>query len=50
METPEHCIDVLRTIRRTIGASEFVGVFNYGGMPLEERSAIRRYSPPECCG
>jgi alkanesulfonate monooxygenase SsuD/methylene tetrahydromethanopterin reductase-like flavin-dependent oxidoreductase (luciferase family) len=36
MGTPERCIEVLRKIRSTIDASEFVGVFKYGGMPLEE--------------
>lgn len=36
MGTPDHCIEVLRAIRRTIDASEFVGVFNYGGMPIDE--------------
>ena len=34
--TPDHCIEVLRKIRATLDADEFVGVFKYGGMPLEE--------------
>ncbi|HEY6418508.1 MAG TPA: hypothetical protein VIX59_05845, partial [Candidatus Binataceae bacterium] len=34
--TPERCIEVLRNIQNTMGASEFVGVFKYGGMPYEE--------------
>jgi len=36
MGTPDHCIEVLRKIRATLDASEFVGVFKYGGMPFEE--------------
>jgi len=36
MGTPDHCIEVLRKIRATLDADEFVGVFKYGGMPLEE--------------
>jgi alkanesulfonate monooxygenase SsuD/methylene tetrahydromethanopterin reductase-like flavin-dependent oxidoreductase (luciferase family) len=38
--TPERCIETLRTIASTMDAAEFVGVFKYGGMPLElaERS------------
>jgi alkanesulfonate monooxygenase SsuD/methylene tetrahydromethanopterin reductase-like flavin-dependent oxidoreductase (luciferase family) len=34
--TPERCIEVLRNIQNILGASEFVGVFKYGGMPYEE--------------
>jgi alkanesulfonate monooxygenase SsuD/methylene tetrahydromethanopterin reductase-like flavin-dependent oxidoreductase (luciferase family) len=34
--TPERCLEVLREIRKTVDAEEFVGVFSYGGMPLEE--------------
>jgi len=34
--TPERCLEVLREIRNTVDAEEFVGVFKYGGMPLEE--------------
>jgi len=34
--TPERCIEVLRNVQNTLGASEFVGVFKYGGMPYEE--------------
>jgi alkanesulfonate monooxygenase SsuD/methylene tetrahydromethanopterin reductase-like flavin-dependent oxidoreductase (luciferase family) len=34
--TPERCVETLRTIAQTMDAAEFVGVFKYGGMPLEE--------------
>jgi alkanesulfonate monooxygenase SsuD/methylene tetrahydromethanopterin reductase-like flavin-dependent oxidoreductase (luciferase family) len=34
--TPERCLEVLREIKQTVDAEEFVGVFKYGGMPLEE--------------
>ena len=34
--TPKRCIEVLSKIQDTMGASEFVGVFKYGGMPYEE--------------
>jgi alkanesulfonate monooxygenase SsuD/methylene tetrahydromethanopterin reductase-like flavin-dependent oxidoreductase (luciferase family) len=34
--TPERCLEVLREIKSTVDAEEFVGVFKYGGMPLEE--------------
>jgi alkanesulfonate monooxygenase SsuD/methylene tetrahydromethanopterin reductase-like flavin-dependent oxidoreductase (luciferase family) len=34
--TPERCIEVLRNVQNTLGASEFVGVFKYGGMPYDE--------------
>ncbi|MEZ5263597.1 MAG: LLM class flavin-dependent oxidoreductase [Acidimicrobiales bacterium] len=39
-DTPEQCIEKLRTIRATTDAAEFVGVFTYGDLPLElaERS------------
>jgi alkanesulfonate monooxygenase SsuD/methylene tetrahydromethanopterin reductase-like flavin-dependent oxidoreductase (luciferase family) len=33
--TPEKVIETLRTISETMDAVEFVGVFKYGGMPLE---------------
>ncbi len=38
--SPERCVETLRTIASTMDASEFVGIFKYGGMPLEvaERS------------
>jgi hypothetical protein len=38
--TPEQCVETLRTIASTMDASEFVGIFKYGGMPIElaERS------------
>jgi alkanesulfonate monooxygenase SsuD/methylene tetrahydromethanopterin reductase-like flavin-dependent oxidoreductase (luciferase family) len=34
--TPQRCIEVLRNVQNTLGASEFVGVFKYGGMPYDE--------------
>jgi alkanesulfonate monooxygenase SsuD/methylene tetrahydromethanopterin reductase-like flavin-dependent oxidoreductase (luciferase family) len=34
--TPERCVELLREIKHTVDAEEFVGVFKYGGMPLEE--------------
>jgi alkanesulfonate monooxygenase SsuD/methylene tetrahydromethanopterin reductase-like flavin-dependent oxidoreductase (luciferase family) len=34
--SPERCVEMLRTIASTMDAAEFVGVFKYGGMPLEE--------------
>ena len=34
--TPERCLEVLREIKRTVDADEFVGVFKYGGMPMDE--------------
>jgi hypothetical protein len=34
--TPERCIEILRTIASTMDAAEFVGIFKYGGMPVEE--------------
>jgi len=33
--TPERCVETLRTIASTMDAAEFVGIFKYGGMPLE---------------
>ena len=33
--TPERCIEALRNIQRTTGAAEFVGVFNYGDLPVD---------------
>ena len=33
--TPERCIESLRNIQRTTGAAEFVGVFNYGDLPVD---------------
>jgi alkanesulfonate monooxygenase SsuD/methylene tetrahydromethanopterin reductase-like flavin-dependent oxidoreductase (luciferase family) len=33
--TPERCIEALRNIQRTTGANEFVGVFNYGDLPVD---------------
>jgi alkanesulfonate monooxygenase SsuD/methylene tetrahydromethanopterin reductase-like flavin-dependent oxidoreductase (luciferase family) len=38
--TPEQCVDTLRTIAGAMDAAEFIGIFKYGGMPLElaERS------------
>jgi alkanesulfonate monooxygenase SsuD/methylene tetrahydromethanopterin reductase-like flavin-dependent oxidoreductase (luciferase family) len=34
--TPEQCVEALRTIASTMDAAECVGIFKYGGMPLEE--------------
>jgi alkanesulfonate monooxygenase SsuD/methylene tetrahydromethanopterin reductase-like flavin-dependent oxidoreductase (luciferase family) len=34
--SPERCVETLRTIASTMNAAEFVGIFKYGGMPLEE--------------
>jgi alkanesulfonate monooxygenase SsuD/methylene tetrahydromethanopterin reductase-like flavin-dependent oxidoreductase (luciferase family) len=38
--TPERCLETLRTIAAEMDAAEFIGIFKYGGMPLElaERS------------
>ncbi len=33
--TPEQCVETLRTIAATMDAAEFIGIFKYGGMPLE---------------
>ena len=33
--TPEQCVQKLKVIQDTTSASEFIGVFRYGGMPLE---------------
>lgn len=33
--TPEQCVETLRKIASTMDATEFVGIFKYGGMPLE---------------
>jgi alkanesulfonate monooxygenase SsuD/methylene tetrahydromethanopterin reductase-like flavin-dependent oxidoreductase (luciferase family) len=40
--TPERCVEILHTIRDTMDAAEFVGVFKYGGMPLEEAERSMR--------
>jgi hypothetical protein len=40
--TPERCLELLRTIRTTVDAEEFVGVFRAGGMPLEEAERSMR--------
>jgi len=34
--TPSRCLERLREIQRTTGAAELVGVFKYGGMPVEQ--------------
>ncbi|HXD89814.1 MAG TPA: LLM class flavin-dependent oxidoreductase [Candidatus Binataceae bacterium] len=34
--SPEKCVETLRTIATMMNAAEFVGVFKFGGMPLEE--------------
>jgi alkanesulfonate monooxygenase SsuD/methylene tetrahydromethanopterin reductase-like flavin-dependent oxidoreductase (luciferase family) len=34
--TPEQCVEMLRTVASVMDTAEFVGVFKYGGMPLEE--------------
>ena len=38
--TPEQCVEKMRDIHRRVGNDHFVGVFRYGGMPIElaERS------------
>jgi alkanesulfonate monooxygenase SsuD/methylene tetrahydromethanopterin reductase-like flavin-dependent oxidoreductase (luciferase family) len=40
--TPERCIESLRNIQRTTGASEFVGVFNYGDLPVDQAERSMR--------
>jgi alkanesulfonate monooxygenase SsuD/methylene tetrahydromethanopterin reductase-like flavin-dependent oxidoreductase (luciferase family) len=40
--TPEVCIEKLRTIRRTTDAGEFVGVFTFGDLPLDQAEASMR--------
>ena len=40
--TPEECIEKLKKIQRITNASEFVGVFRYGGMPIEKAEASMR--------
>lgn len=40
--TPEQCIEKLRAIQRTTSASEFIGVFKYGAMPLAEAERSMR--------
>ena len=37
--TPEQCIEKLFHIQRVKSASEFVGVFRYGGIPIEKAEA-----------
>jgi alkanesulfonate monooxygenase SsuD/methylene tetrahydromethanopterin reductase-like flavin-dependent oxidoreductase (luciferase family) len=34
--TPERCLEVLKNIRATVDAEEFVGIFRYGTIPHEE--------------
>jgi alkanesulfonate monooxygenase SsuD/methylene tetrahydromethanopterin reductase-like flavin-dependent oxidoreductase (luciferase family) len=34
--TPDQCVEALRNIASTMDAAEFIGIFKYGGMPLEE--------------
>ncbi|HKV54545.1 MAG TPA: LLM class flavin-dependent oxidoreductase [Candidatus Binataceae bacterium] len=34
--TPEQCVETLRSVAQTMDAAEFVGVFKFGGMPVEE--------------
>ncbi|HZP46456.1 MAG TPA: LLM class flavin-dependent oxidoreductase [Candidatus Binataceae bacterium] len=40
--SPERCVEMLRTIQSTMDAAEFVAVFKYGGMPLEEAERSMR--------
>ena len=40
--TPEQCIEKLRRIRATTDAAEFVGVFTYGDLPVEQAEASMR--------
>jgi alkanesulfonate monooxygenase SsuD/methylene tetrahydromethanopterin reductase-like flavin-dependent oxidoreductase (luciferase family) len=40
--TPEQCVEKLELIQRTTTASEFVGVFKYGAMPLEKAEKSMR--------
>ncbi|MSQ11489.1 MAG: LLM class flavin-dependent oxidoreductase [Dehalococcoidia bacterium] len=40
--TPEQCLERLRAIQKTVDASEFVGVFKYGAMPVEKAERSMR--------
>ena len=40
--TPEQCIEKLRHIRATTDAAEFVGVFTYGDLPVEQAEESMR--------
>jgi len=40
--TPEQCIEKLARIQRITNASEFVGVFRYGGIPVEKAEGSLR--------
>lgn len=37
--TPEQCIDRIRSHTERVGAETFIGVFSYGGMPMDEATA-----------
>jgi len=34
--TPKQCVETVKRIKRSVDASEFVGVFKYGAMPMAE--------------
>jgi alkanesulfonate monooxygenase SsuD/methylene tetrahydromethanopterin reductase-like flavin-dependent oxidoreductase (luciferase family) len=40
--TPDQCIERLKEIQRTVGVDHFVGVFRYGGMPVEKAESSMR--------
>lgn len=40
--TPEQCIEKMKKIQRTVGVDQFIGVFRYGGMPIEKAEASMR--------
>ena len=43
--SPSRCIEVLRKIKEITGAAEFVGIFDYGGMPTElAEESMRRFA------
>jgi hypothetical protein len=40
--TPAQCIEKLRYIQELTDASEFIGVFRYGGLPIDKAEASMR--------
>jgi alkanesulfonate monooxygenase SsuD/methylene tetrahydromethanopterin reductase-like flavin-dependent oxidoreductase (luciferase family) len=40
--TPEECFDRIMSYREMLGANAFVGVFNYGGIPIDEATRSLR--------
>jgi alkanesulfonate monooxygenase SsuD/methylene tetrahydromethanopterin reductase-like flavin-dependent oxidoreductase (luciferase family) len=40
--TPEQCIEKLRHIQQLTKASEFIGVFRYGGLPIDKAESSMR--------